>query len=189
MMGNEIVSQYARQRVGAGMTTGTSSFQLEGVFAGFFRDMLGKRRIVLRCEGEEVFLKVPKTLRRELEEKLTPGERVFVRGSEAEDEESGRDRRVVYQVSRVAEGSEVISCPIRVCAKKNCWRNGGKELWRELERRIDEAGLKDSVRLKAVDCLDRCKHGPNAEIGGCEFRRVSAADAGEILSRVTDRAT
>jgi len=169
------------------VTTAPSSFQLEGEFAGFFRDMLGKRRIVLRCEGDEVFLKIPKGLRHELEGRLKPGERVVVRGSESAEATGERDRRVVFQVSRsgTSAGHSSITCPIRVCAKKSCWRSGGKELWQELERRIADAGLKETVRLKAVDCLDRCKHGPNAEVPGCEFRRCTAKDAAGILARFT----
>jgi NADH:ubiquinone oxidoreductase subunit E len=75
-----------------------------------------------------------------------------------------------------------------VCAHKDCWRSGGRELWRELKRQIDEGGLGDIVRLKAVDCLDECKRGPNAEAGGCEFHRCSPRDAENILLQVTGQA-
>jgi hypothetical protein len=120
-----------------------------------------------------------------LEGKLRPGQRVIVRGTESTESEGGRDRRVVFQVSRAGEGQAAVVCPIRVCAKKNCWRSGGKELWRELERRIADAGLEDTVKLKAVNCLDRCKHGPNVDIPGCEFTRCSPRGAEEILARFT----
>ncbi len=169
------------------MTAAPPSFQIEGEFIGFFRDMLGKRRVVLRVEGEEVYLKIPKGLRHEVEGRFKVGELVLVRGTESADpgkEQKDRDRRVVFQIGRPGE-STVATCPIRVCAKKNCWRNGGKDLWRELERQIADASLEETVKLKAVDCLDRCKQGPNAEIPGCEFRRCTPRDASEILSRFT----
>lgn len=161
-----------------------SSFELQGEFAGFFRDIFGKRRMVLRIDGEEVFLKIPKALRRELETQLRPGQPVAVAGTEALDLERGRDTRTVLQVT-VAGEKGCITCPIRVCAKKHCWRAGGKELYRELERKITEAGLQDTVKLKAVDCLDDCKHGPNVEIAGTDFRRCTPRDADRILAQLT----
>jgi hypothetical protein len=33
-----------------------SRFEVRGRFAGFFRDIFGKRRMVLRVEGDELFL-------------------------------------------------------------------------------------------------------------------------------------
>lgn len=140
--------------------------------------------MVVRVEGEEMFLKIPKALRHELDGRLQPGEAVVVGGCTEEEHHGGRERRVVTTVRTAGEGA-CFTCPIRVCAKKNCWRSGGKELYRELERQIEEAGLGDTVRLKAVDCLDECKHGPNAEAGGCDFHRCTPGDAERILRQIT----
>lgn len=140
--------------------------------------------MVLRVEGEELFLKIPKTLRHELDGRLQPGQEVVVAGCAEEEDHRGRDRRVVTMVT-AAEEAACFTCPIRVCAKKNCWRNGGRELYRELERQIEDAGLSDTVRLKAVDCLDECKHGPNAEVAGREFHRCAPHDAERILRQIT----
>jgi hypothetical protein len=105
-----------------GVSTG---FEVQGRFAGFFRDIFGKRRMALRVAGEEIYLKVPKALRKELEPILVPGEEVVVLGRDAFD---GRDARVVSEL-RFRDRPGCIACPIRVCTKKSCWRNGGKELW------------------------------------------------------------
>ena len=56
------------------------TFTAHGVFAGFFRDIFGKRRMVLREGSHEAFLKVSKALRRELGEALSPGQEVTVTG-------------------------------------------------------------------------------------------------------------
>jgi NADH:ubiquinone oxidoreductase subunit E len=95
---------------------------------------------------------------------------------------AGNARRVVLRMQRLASGA-CMTCPILVCARKNCWRNGGKELWRALERRIEEEGLQDVVKLRAVDCLDRCKQGPNAEWAGHEFSRCRPIDAERIVEQ------
>ncbi|HEX2747265.1 MAG TPA: (2Fe-2S) ferredoxin domain-containing protein, partial [Verrucomicrobiales bacterium] len=159
-----------------------SRFEVRGRFAGFFRDIFGKRRMVLRVEGDELFLKVPRALRHELEGRLQPGQEVVVSGCT---EEHPRGERRVVTLVRTAGETGCVTCPIQVCAKKNCWRNGGKELYRELERQIGDAGLGDMVRLKAVDCLDDCKHGPNAEFAGSEFHRCTLHDAERILRQIT----
>lgn len=163
------------------MTTETTvpASEVEGCFAGFFRDLFGKRRMVLRVDEDEVYLKVPKPLRKELAETLVAGQRVtaIVHGL-------GGGLRVVSQV-RIAGQSACVACPIRVCVKKNCWRNGGRELWESLEQRIAAAGLGDSIKLKAVNCLDHCKHGPNAECAGREYHRCTAHDVDKMLAHLT----
>lgn len=169
------------------MIPASSTFELQGEFLGFFRDFFGKRRLVLRLDGKEVFLKIPKGLRHDLEEVLQRGQAIVVTGTETEDGKSSRDGRMVLQV-RIAGEPACVTCPIRVCAKKNCWRNGGKELYRALEDKIEEAGLGDTVKLKAVDCLDHCKHGPNAQIGGQDFHRCTPRDAGRLLDHLTGHA-
>lgn len=137
----------------------------------------------MRVEGAEVFLKVPKHLRKALKESLNPGEKLVASGNL--DTVNGSERRVVWRV-RVAGGAECVSCPIRVCARKNCWRNGGKELWKNLERQIAAAELGGVVKLKAVDCLDECKHGPTAECAGRIHRRCAPHDAAQILAPFLD---
>lgn len=168
-------------------TSASLFFALEGEFAGFFRDILGKRRIVLRVDGEEVFLKIPKSLRRELDGQLHAGQMVRVTGHQSPEPKAGRDGRVVLGV-QVAGEDACITCPIRVCVKKTCWRNGGRELWHELQRHIEAAGLQDSVKLKAVDCLDHCKKGPNVEIAGCDFHRCAPRDAEKLLEHLAGHA-
>jgi NADH:ubiquinone oxidoreductase subunit E len=74
--------------------------------------------------------------------------------------------------------------PIRLCTKKKCWKNGGKELWYGLEREIDESGLTGVVRLKAVGCLDNCKRGPNLEIEGCLHGRCNRRDAAALIRQI-----
>lgn len=161
----------------------STAFELQGRFAGFFRDVFGKRRMVLRVDGEEVYLKLPKALRKELDGALRAGQELIVSGADA-DAPGGL---LVSQV-RVAGQSACVTCPIRICTKKNCWRNGGRELWSALEKKIEEAGLSDSVRLKAVGCLDHCKRGPNAEFAGRDFHHCSPRTTDEILESFAEPA-
>lgn len=156
------------------------AFELQGRFAGFFRDVFGKRRMVLRVAGEERYLRVPKALRKELDGTLRAGQELIVSGADASVEHDGPGEPVVSRV-RVAGQSACVVCPIRICTKKNCWRNGGRELWTTLEMKIETAGLSDAVRLKAVGCMDHCKRGPNAEFGGRDFHHCSPRTADEIL--------
>lgn len=154
-------------------------FEVEGEFRGFFRDMFGRRRMVLKTHEGELFLKVPKELRRQLSDQLHPGAQILARGY-FDPEEARRERRIVTEVQ--AGDAICLRCPIRVCVKKNCWRQGGKELWQELEREIAEHGLEGSVTLEGVNCLDHCKKAPNAELAGQEFHRCVPSDAARILA-------
>ncbi len=165
----------------------SNAFELQGRFAGFFRDVFGRRRLVLRVAGEERYLKVPKALRKELDGTLRTGQELIVSGSDAPAEADAPGEPVVSQV-RVAGQAACVTCPIRICTKKNCWRNGGRELWTTLEKKIEAAGLSDSVRLKAVGCMDHCKRGPNAEFGGRDFHHCSTRSADQILESFAEPA-
>jgi hypothetical protein len=161
-----------------------TTFEMRGEFRGFFRDLLGKRRMVLRVAGEELYLKVPKELRQVIERRIMAGDEVVVHGTE----ESGdrRAKRLVSQVWLAAEPGVCAICPIEVCTKKNCWRQGGKELWSELEHRLAKAGLQGLVELQGVDCLDRCKHAPNADWNDHEFEDCGPRDVEAIVAKVQE---
>ncbi len=138
--------------------------------------------MVLRVEGEEVYLRVTKALKKQFADTLMPGQEIVARGHESSD---SREKRLVSQIG-IPGQSGCLSCPIRVCVKKDCWRNGGKELWKTLETRIETAGLADTVKLKAVDCLDYCKQGPNMEYGGQTYHHCTPRDADEIMAQFAD---
>ena len=147
----------------------------------------GKRRLRLRVGETERLLKVPRDLRRHLIGKFRPGETIRVSGSEERDAVFGTSKWGVAAVLPV--GGEAVAPvavavpggPIRVCARKNCWKNGGRELFAALERGLEERGLAGRVPVKAVSCLDRCKQGPNIDWGDREFARCTLRDAAALL--------
>lgn len=162
-------------------STASPLSELRGAFRGFFRDVFGKRRMVLRVGEEELYLKVPKDLREQLTGKMALGDEIVAIGVQ----EGGSRRKFVVSSVRAADGSAICAaCPIRICTKKNCWRSGGRELWATLERRLKDAGLADMVELKAVDCLDRCKQAPNADWQGHEYRHCGPREVGAIVDQV-----
>lgn len=170
----------------------TTKFELTGTFAGFFRNHEGKRRMRLRIgTSEEIVLKLPKSLRKTFESRLTHGISLAVLGVEYRDI-AGESKYVVSYLRVLSPTPEATpdactKCSIRVCAKKNCWKNGGDELFEQLRARVSELGLQDVVNVKAVSCLDNCKHGPNAECGKKLYERCDSHSADEIIERATQR--
>jgi hypothetical protein len=158
-----------------------TSFELRGQFCGFVRTLLGRRRMVLRVDKVEHFLKVDKELRHRLKTALTPGSEILVLGHER----PGDKKRVVDEVKLMTPEGPVACavCPIRVCTKKNCWRNGGKELWEALEVTLARQGLTGAIPLEGVHCLDHCKRGPNAEWQGRDFHHCTPRDSERIVGK------
>ncbi|HEV7404518.1 MAG TPA: (2Fe-2S) ferredoxin domain-containing protein [Chthoniobacteraceae bacterium] len=166
----------------------TQNAHLRGVFAGFVRTLLGKRRMRLHRAGDELLLKVPKELRHVLEARLTKGQEVVVWG---EEEIEKRSHETVFTVSKVQTAgfdtgtpAAFLVSPIHVCSKKNCWRSGGRELDSALRQALDQRGLAGLVEVREVDCLDHCKHAPNCEWSGHVFSRCSPRDATWIVEQV-----
>lgn len=176
-------------------------FEVAGQFGGFVFTDAGKRRMLLRCGEENRLLKVPRLLRRRIVGKFAPGEAIRVAGTEERDPETGVVKLVVARVLPDSAAPTVsvtpavsvpvhsfAPCTIRVCAKKNCWRQGGRELYEALEHQLDALGRPEGVKLKAVGCLDRCKLAPNVECGTHVRSRCSPNEAAAIIARVTGQA-
>lgn len=166
----------------------TQNAELRGLFAGFVRTLLGKRRMLLHRDGDELLLKVPKELRHVLETRLSRGQEVIVWGEEEIEKRSGE---TVFTVSKVqtagfATGTQAafLVSPIQVCSKKNCWRSGGKELDSALREALHERGLAGMVEVHEISCLDHCKRAPNCEWSGHVFSRCSPRDATWIVEQV-----
>lgn len=160
-------------------------FQLCGVFEGFVRTREGKKRLVLRTSDGELLLKVERGLRRDLSGRLSRGTEIALSGEVRTARFTGESKRVVTRCEIINQVAPTVAAApsgtIRVCAKKNCWKQGGRELWRALEGEIEARGWSGSVRLKAVDCLDECKHAPNLECEGCIHRHSTPAQACALL--------
>jgi hypothetical protein len=162
-------------------------FRLQGEFAGFIRTTAGKKRLRLRTADGEMLLKVERELRRELAGRLERGTTVEVAGVVRTELFTGETKRVVTQVNAVVAGRAEIErggpvCTIRVCAKKNCWKQGGREVFRHLERELTARGWTENVRLKAVGCFDQCDHAPVLECGAHLHRHCSPAKATALLA-------
>lgn len=186
-------------------------FELVGHFGGFAFTAGGKRRLLLRRRGEpDRWLKVPKDLRRRVAGRFRPGEPIRVAGTAERDPVTGLIKYVVSRVlpvtgANVDAGAHGDTSPavaalrlppthaaarpttttttIRVCAKKNCWRHGGRELWEALDR---ELGARDDltgrIELRRVGCLGRCKRAPNADCGRHEHTACPPHDASAIVA-------
>lgn len=53
---------------------------------------------------------------------------------------------------------------ILVCQKSDCWQRGGKEVYQNLEKIIQERGLSDQIQLQKTGCQKQCKKAPNLVI-------------------------
>lgn len=164
----------------------SATFDLTGNFGGFIFTAAGKRRMVLRVGEQDHLLKVPRLLRRRVIGTFRIGQSLRVVGSEEHDGSGGVSRRVVEQM--VPAGVEIAPpsvqtrtlCTVKVCAKKNCWRRGGQELFKALKQ-----AAPDGVEIKAVGCLDRCEQAPNVDTPWREYRRCTERDAAAILTEVS----
>ncbi len=170
----------------------TRPFGFAGRFGGFVFTGAGKRRLRLREGDEDRLLKVPRSLRRQIIGKFREGDPIRVIGTEETDAKTGACRQEVSQVLPGTEESGGAMSPsvnasaavVRVCAKKNCWRKGGRELWDALDRELAASGQAGKIALRQVGCLDRCKQAPNADGGGIEYTRCSPGQAAGIVAQV-----
>jgi hypothetical protein len=161
-----------------------SAFTFTGEFAGFIRLVNGKRRMVLRTLDQELVLKVPRELRQELDGVLRVGGKVTVHGMEEPD---GEHHQLLVSAIELTPDHRLDGTTLRICEKKNCWRQGGREVAHEIQKQLEAAGLLDLIRLKFTSCLDCCKHAP---VIACNERMIQDCDTQavtDLVSRLRQR--
>ncbi len=78
-----------------------------------------------------------------------------------------------------------------VCENKReagaCCAEAGGRLRESLKAKVKEKNLEKKIRVSRTGCLDACSEGPNVLLmpDNVWFKKVSAADLDEIVSRVS----
>lgn len=73
-----------------------------------------------------------------------------------------RQRRTAGKLVEAVERHVFVCCdPLKA---KCCSRKAGRRAYAHLKRRLRDAGLRRTVHLSKVDCLDVCKGGPIAVV-------------------------
>ena len=161
-----------------------SAFTFTGEFAGFIRLANGKRRLVLRALSQEMIFKVPREMREELEGMLLRGGTITVHGVE---EHEGEHHEFVVSALDLGPGNRPEACLIRICDKKNCWKQGGREVAHALKEELENAGLSRMVRVKLVGCLDCCKRAPAMACNEHFMECCTPETARDLANRLRDR--
>ncbi len=72
---------------------------------------------------------------------------------------------------------------VLVCSGTSCSSADSQDLRKELERKLEEHGLRDTVRVCKTGCFGFCQHGPIVMVhpGEVFYCRVKPEDAGELV--------
>ncbi|NEO85824.1 MAG: (2Fe-2S) ferredoxin domain-containing protein [Spirulina sp. SIO3F2] len=123
----------------------------------------------LMVQQQELWIKIPKPLRYELDPRLTVKSWVQITGTFKRDKKTGILKLKAETVELVnAEGCATLK-PIKankvttilVCQKSSCRKRGADHICERLEATVEQAGLLEQVKIKKTGCLKQCKHGPN----------------------------
>lgn len=161
------------------------SFQLEGQFVGFINKPNGQlKSLRLRLDGKELRIKLDKGLRGSLGSGLAAGDWIQVLGEQKFKGSFSAFKLKAFQVNRLScnleckdpqntnsvptvlnTESQASGCSkkgkILLCNKSDCAKNGGKELYQELQKTLCRLGLENSVTIQKTSCQKRCKKAPN----------------------------
>ena len=133
----------------------------------------------LAVAGREYWVKVPKSLRAELDPAIGPGSQLAVRGWASRCTKTGKLKLRAESVELIgtAEGTIVVPSPrprgkaasgksakILVCTKSSCRKRGAEAICMALQENLKARGLAERVSIKPTGCLKACKHGPNAVV-------------------------
>lgn len=166
---------------------------LKGQYAGAYRSDKGKIKGLMLQVGEAEFtVKLPKYLRPMLVRELAPGDFVQVWAypederwcainvlplPECEAETLRQQWGDLAPVTELPQPQQKRLC-IEVCSKGKCFKQGGRQIYHELQVAIDGNPELDHVSVKATGCMKACKHGPNLRLpSGQMLHRASPAEA------------
>ncbi len=171
---------------------------LKGQYAGAYRSDKGKIKGLLLRSGEAEFtIKLPKYLRPMLVRELAPGDFVQVWAypederwrainvlplPECEAETLRQQWGALAPTTELPQPQQKRMC-IEVCSKGKCFKQGGRQIYHDLQAAVDSGPELSHVSVKATGCMKACKHGPNLRLpSGQMLHRASPADALAKLS-------
>lgn len=187
---------------GADLSTAAPTGQvLKGQYAGAYRSDKGKiKGLVLQTGADECTIKLPKYLRPMLVRDLAPGDFVQVWAYPEDDRwrainvlplpecEAETLRQQWGDLAPGTLASVTESSPpqkrlcIEVCSKGKCFKQGGRQIYHDLQAAIDDDPKLSHVSVKATGCMKACKHGPNLRLPN--GRMVHHPNPAEILDRL-----
>jgi (2Fe-2S) ferredoxin len=188
-------------------------FQLHGVLLAAQphsgRSALPKR-LVLDSEDGLTIVELDKSLRQSIPDAIAPGTRIEIGGVQEVNLTRCKSRLLAQHIRSsdwlnpvvpidVISASPIADRPAKptrvlVCGKSHCWKNGGKDIYRQLSKTIDAAHWEKEVKLCKTGCMGHCKAGPNVVIAPAKitlrsttFQAVFATLRRHINSLMTDR--
>ncbi|MDR7898496.1 hypothetical protein RHJ63_09270 [Thermosynechococcus sp. JY1334] len=158
------------------------TFSLEGTVEEVFYKKGRPKVVILKTATGTVWIKLEKSLRRELAHPPKVGDRLRLEGM-ISDKYDGWVKQ--YKASHLeflataqpAAAKRSQPCKVLICQKSSCCRRGAKELWQELEAQ------QLPIALKATGCMGECKRGP-AVVVLPHKKRLTRANAQQIRELV-----
>ncbi|PZU98007.1 MAG: (Fe-S)-binding protein [Pseudanabaena sp.] len=99
-----------------------------------------------------------------------------------------KDSSAAIQTEAIApkkQSQKQINACILICQKSDCWQRGGKEVYQNLEKIIQERGLSDQIQLQKTGCQKQCKKAPNLVVMPNKSRHsfVRPTEAASLLDK------
>ncbi|PZV15541.1 MAG: hypothetical protein DCF21_11685 [Leptolyngbya sp.] len=166
---------------------------LKGSYTGAYRSDKGKIKGLLLQVGEAEFtVTLPKYLRPMLVRELAPDDFVQVWAypegdrwrainilplPECEAETLRQEWSHLAAITELPQPQQKRLC-IEVCSKGKCFKQGGRQIYHDLQAAVDSDPELSHVSVKATGCMKACKHGPNLRLpSGQMLHRASPAEA------------
>lgn len=170
-----------------------SAFQLHGQLLAFvIKDGYKVKYLRVAVENTELWIKLPKNVRKNLDPRLNPGCYLNIEGTQKL-HKPGKTK-FTAEVVELAQSSaskplktnpkpEKAQARILVCGKSACRKRGGGQVCQILEEKLRDRGLEDQVQIKTTGCLKACKKGPNMIVmpDKTHYRQVEAHEVPGII--------
>ena len=149
----------------------------------------------IMVEQQELWIKIPKPLRSELDPKLTLKSWVTITGTLKRAKKTGILKLKAETVELVSDAGCAQLKPkkkgkgkvatILVCQKSSCRKRGADHLCERLEATVEQAGLLKQVKIQKTGCLKQCKQGPNMVFlpDKAKYNRVKANEIAPLLQK------
>lgn len=163
---------------------------------------------VMTTWGQLYWVKLAKSLRRDPNLRLHPGQTISIQG-EKKYKKTGELKLKALEITSIRSQSENISgmswvstptspnppapvakssssCgKILVCQKSDCRKRGGDAVCHDLEKVLAQQGLDNHVTIQPTGCLKDCKAGPNLVVmpHKTRYRRIQPTEVPALVEK------
>ncbi len=183
-----------------------TEFSLVGIVNQVVVSKKGRaKEIELKTEEGDYNLKIPRSVYKKINHEIHPEMEVKVKVKAKFCLKTAKIKLKVEKLSKISPSPTIIlptdtktplliaknakiappKSKILICQKSTCWKQGGEDIYEQLNQELENQGLAACVMIKKTGCMGHCKKAPNLVVlpDQTRYHQFDDENVGQLICR------